>query len=58
MGLNKIYNLGYLVYVLALVIAYFLVPTEHMFLAILILTIFYGVFNFIVTAKYSHERKK
>lgn len=57
MNFKKIFNIGYVIYVAALMIVYFLLPVEKIFIAIMILTIIFGVFNIVLASKFNHTKK-
>ena len=57
MNFRKIFNIGYAIYVAALMIVYFLLPAEKIFIAIMILTIPFGVFNIVLASKFHHTKK-
>jgi preprotein translocase subunit YajC len=51
MTFNKGYYLGYLVFVLAMVIVYFTVPREYGFYALITLAIIFGLYQFVLISK-------
>lgn len=54
---KKAFNIGYVVLLVALVLAYFFIPAKHIFPAVLILTLIFGTFQIFLLSKYDHKRK-
>lgn len=57
MNFKKTFIVGYIIYVIALIAIYFLLPVENVFIAILIVTIIFGVFNIVFANKFHHQKK-
>nr|AUS92791.1 7-cyano-7-deazaguanine synthase [Bacillus glycinifermentans] len=52
MTFKKAFNIGYVILLISFVLAYFLLPAKHIFTAVLVLTLIFGVFQIALASKY------
>lgn len=51
MTFKKEFNIGYFVLLLSFIVVYFLLPVDQIFTAIIILTVLFGVYQFVIFKK-------
>lgn len=56
MTFKKAFNIGYFVLLLSFVVVYFLLPVEQLFTAIMILTLLFGVYQFVIFKKLKEQK--
>jgi hypothetical protein len=54
--MNKMFNIGWIAYVILLGLSYFVLPVENNFAAIMVLTLVFGAFN--IYLWYNRQREK
>ncbi|WP_366597415.1 hypothetical protein AB0R87_06830 [Bacillus pumilus] len=58
MTFKKAFNIGYLVLLLSFIVVYFLLPVEQIFTAIMILTVLFGVYQFVIIKKLKEQKQQ
>ncbi len=58
MTFKKAFNIGYLVLLLSFIVVYFLLPVEQIFTAIIILTVLFGVYQFVIFKKLKEQKQQ
>ncbi|MCY7435127.1 MULTISPECIES: hypothetical protein [Bacillus] len=58
MTFKKAFNIGYLVLLLSFIVVYFLLPVEQIFTAIMILTVLFGVYQFVIFKKLKEQKQQ
>jgi hypothetical protein len=48
---KKAFNIGWIAYVILMILSYFILPVENVFAAIMVLTLIFGVFNIYLWSK-------
>ncbi|WP_368198240.1 hypothetical protein AB3G27_05900 [Bacillus pumilus] len=56
MTFKKAFNIGYLVLLLSFIVVYFLLPVDQIFTAIIILTVLFGVYQFVIFKKLKEQK--
>lgn len=56
MTLKKAFNIGYFVLLLSFIVVYFLLPVDQIFTAIIILTVLFGVYQFVIFKKLKEQK--
>lgn len=56
MTFKKAFNIGYFVLLLSFVVVYFLPPVDQLFTAIMILTLLFGVYQFVIFKKLKEQK--
>lgn len=56
MTFKKAFNIGYFVLLLSFVVVYFLLPVDQLFTAIMILTLLFGVYQFVMFKKLKEQK--
>ncbi|NQD53261.1 hypothetical protein HP440_22525, partial [Bacillus altitudinis] len=56
MTFKKAFNIGYFVLLLSFVVVYFLLPVDQLFTAIMILTLLFGVYQFVIFKKLKEQK--
>ena len=56
MTFKKAFNIGYFVLLLSFVLVYFLLPVDQLFTAIMILTLLFGVYQFVIFKKLKEQK--
>ncbi|WP_409276176.1 hypothetical protein V1499_11340 [Neobacillus sp. SCS-31] len=51
MSFKKAFNIGYVIFLIILVALYFLVPAENMWIAVVILSFLFGLYQLVVGYK-------
>ncbi|KIL17839.1 MULTISPECIES: hypothetical protein [Bacillus] len=58
MTFKKAFNIGYLVLLLSFIVVYFLLPVDQIFTAIMILTVLFGVYQFVIFKKLKEQKQQ
>ncbi|MBD3860954.1 hypothetical protein IEE86_14565 [Bacillus sp. 28A-2] len=58
MTFKKAFNIGYLVLLLSFIVVYFLLPVDQIFIAIMILTVLFGVYQFVIFKKLKEQKQQ
>ncbi|MGG1699167.1 hypothetical protein [Bacillus zhangzhouensis] len=58
MTFKKAFNIGYFVLLLSFIVVYFLLPVDQIFTAIIILTLFFGVYQFVIFKKLKEQKQQ
>ncbi len=58
MTLKKAFNIGYFVLLLSFIVVYFLLPVDQIFTAIIILTVLFGVYQFVIYKKLKEQKQQ
>lgn len=58
MTLKKAFNIGYFVLLLSFIVVYFLLPVDQIFTAIIILTVLFGVYQFVIFKKLKEQKQQ
>jgi DMSO/TMAO reductase YedYZ heme-binding membrane subunit len=58
MTFKKMFRIGYLLFVFALVLVHFFIPTENVITAIIVLSIIFGIYQFVISIKLSKIENK
>jgi uncharacterized membrane protein HdeD (DUF308 family) len=58
MTFKKMFSIGYLLFLFALVLVYFFIPTENVITAIIILSIIFGIYQIVISIKLSKIENK
>ncbi|MCY7500676.1 hypothetical protein P9384_02445 [Bacillus pumilus] len=58
MTLKKAFNIGYFVLLLSFIVVYFLLPVDQIFTAIIILTLLFGVYQFVIFKKLKESKNR
>ncbi|MCY7454077.1 hypothetical protein [Bacillus altitudinis] len=56
MTFKKAFNIGYFVLLLSFFVVYFLLPVDQLFTAIMILTLLFGVYQFVIFKKLKEQK--
>ncbi|MEH7821439.1 hypothetical protein ACQKKC_07990 [Bacillus altitudinis] len=56
MTFKKAFNIGYFVLLLSFVVVYFLLPVDQLFTAIMILTLLFVVYQFVIFKKLKEQK--
>lgn len=56
MTFKKAFNIGYFVLLLSFIVVYFLLPVDQLFTAIMILTVLFGVYQFVIFKKLKEQK--
>jgi len=56
MTFKKAFNIGYFLLLLSFVVVYFLLPVDQLFTAIIILTLLFGVYQFVILKKLKEQK--
>jgi multisubunit Na+/H+ antiporter MnhC subunit len=48
---KKAFNIGWIMYVILMIVSYFILPVENVFAAIMVLTLIFGAFNIYLWSK-------
>lgn len=56
MTFKKAFNIGYFVLLLSFVVVYFLLPVDQLFTAMMILTLLFGVYQFVIFKKLKEQK--
>ncbi|WP_456265199.1 MULTISPECIES: hypothetical protein [unclassified Bacillus (in: firmicutes)] len=57
MTIKKAFNIGYFVLLLSFIVVYFLLPVDQLFTAIMILTVLFGVYQFVIFKKLKEQKQ-
>ncbi|MEH7798844.1 hypothetical protein V7309_18340 [Bacillus safensis] len=59
MTFKKAFNIGcYFVLLLSFIVVYFLLPVDQLFTAIMILTVLFGVYQFVIFKKLKEQKQQ
>lgn len=58
MTFKKAFNIGYFVLLLSFFVVYFLLPVDQLFTAIMILTLLFGVYQFVIFKKLKEQKQQ
>ena len=58
MTFKKAFNIGYFLLLLSFVVVYFLLPVDQLFTAIMILTLLFGVYQFVIFKKLKEQKQQ
>ncbi len=56
MTFKKAFNIGYFVLLLSFFVVYFLFPVDQLFTAMMILTLLFGVYQFVIFKKLKEQK--
>ncbi|WP_432450804.1 hypothetical protein [Bacillus sp. XT-4] len=56
MTFKKAFNIGYFLLLLSFVVVYFLLPVDQLFTAMMILTLLFGVYQFVIFKKLKEQK--
>ncbi|MFP7455128.1 hypothetical protein [Bacillus safensis] len=56
MTFKKAFTIGYFVLLLSFIVVYFLLPVDQIFTAIIILTVLFGVYQFVIFKKLQEQK--
>ncbi|MBR0581592.1 hypothetical protein HF326_00925 [Bacillus altitudinis MN12] len=56
MTFKKAFNIGYFVLLLSFFVVYFLLPVDQLFTAMMILTLLFGVYQFVIFKKLKEQK--
>ncbi len=56
MTFKKAFNIGYFVLLLSFFVVYFFLPVDQLFTAIMILTLLFGVYQFVIFKKLKEQK--
>ncbi|UUH75859.1 hypothetical protein [Bacillus altitudinis] len=56
MTFKKAFNIGYFVLLLSFFVVYFFLPVDQLFTAIMILTLLFGVYQFVMFKKLKEQK--
>ncbi|WHX46110.1 hypothetical protein [Bacillus pumilus] len=56
MTFKKAFSIGYFVLLLSFIVVYFLLPVDQIFTAIIILTVLFGVYQFVIFKKLKEQK--
>lgn len=58
MTFKKAFNIGYVVLLLSIIVVYLLLPVDQIFTAINILTVLFGVYQFVIFKKLNEQKQQ
>ncbi|MCY7440493.1 hypothetical protein ACLBKW_08420 [Bacillus altitudinis] len=58
MTFKKAFNIGYFVLLLSFFVVYFLLPVDQLFTAMMILTLLFGVYQFVIFKKLKEQKQQ
>ncbi|MBU8968049.1 hypothetical protein [Bacillus altitudinis] len=58
MTFKKAFNIGYFLLLLSFVVVYFLLPVDQLFTAMMILTLLFGVYQFVIFKKLKEQKQQ
>lgn len=58
MTFKKAFNIGYYVLLLSFFVVYFLLPVDQLFTAMMILTLLFGVYQFVIFKKLKEQKQQ
>ncbi|MCW1835526.1 MULTISPECIES: hypothetical protein [Bacillus] len=58
MTFKKAFNIGYVVLLLSIIVVYLLLPVDQIFTAIIILTVLFGVYQFVIFKKLNEQKQQ